>query len=126
MEIIPRIHPVDGVNGNCDILVRDELTVIDTGLTGSGKKILNYITEKVHREPSEIKAIIITHFHMDPVGIREYLVEGINPPEKKIHVIFFYQIIALPDNLSLVVYNICTPVVSVRMHCQKNQEREGQ
>jgi glyoxylase-like metal-dependent hydrolase (beta-lactamase superfamily II) len=68
MEIIPGIHQVDGVNGNCYILVRDDLTVIDTGLAGSGKKILNYIKDKVHREPSEIKTIILTHFHMDHVG----------------------------------------------------------
>jgi glyoxylase-like metal-dependent hydrolase (beta-lactamase superfamily II) len=68
MEIIPGIHQVDGVNGNCYILVREDLTVIDTGLAGSGKKILNYIKEKIHREPSEIKTIIITHFHMDHVG----------------------------------------------------------
>ena len=38
MEIIPGIHQVDGVNGNCYILVRDDLTDIDTGLRGSGKR----------------------------------------------------------------------------------------
>jgi glyoxylase-like metal-dependent hydrolase (beta-lactamase superfamily II) len=68
MEIIPGIHQVDGVNGNCYILVHDDLTVIDTGLKGSGKKILNYLREEVHRDPSEIRTIIITHFHMDHVG----------------------------------------------------------
>jgi glyoxylase-like metal-dependent hydrolase (beta-lactamase superfamily II) len=68
MEIIPGIHQVDGVNGNCYILVRDDLTVIDTGLKGSGKKILDYIREEVHRDPAEIRTIIITHFHMDHVG----------------------------------------------------------
>jgi glyoxylase-like metal-dependent hydrolase (beta-lactamase superfamily II) len=68
MEIIPGIHQVDGVNGNCYILVRDDLTVIDTGLPGSGKKILSYLREHVHRAPSEIRTIIITHFHIDHVG----------------------------------------------------------
>jgi glyoxylase-like metal-dependent hydrolase (beta-lactamase superfamily II) len=69
MEIVPGIHQVDGVNANCYILVREGLTVIDTGIpTGSGKKILTYIRETLHRDPKEIKTIIITHFHMDHTG----------------------------------------------------------
>jgi len=68
MEIIPGIHQVDGVKGNCYILVRDGLTIIDTGLPGSGKKILAYIRERLHREPAEIRTIVITHFHLDHVG----------------------------------------------------------
>jgi glyoxylase-like metal-dependent hydrolase (beta-lactamase superfamily II) len=68
MEIVPGIHQVDGVNGNCYILVRDGLTVIDTGMPGSGKKILFYIRNTLHREPKEIRTIIITHFHMDHTG----------------------------------------------------------
>ena len=69
MEIVTGIHPVDGVNGNCYILVRNGLTVIDTGLpAGSGKKILSYIQNIMYREPTEIKSIIITHFHMDHIG----------------------------------------------------------
>jgi glyoxylase-like metal-dependent hydrolase (beta-lactamase superfamily II) len=68
MEILPGIHQVDGVSGNSYIIVRDWLTVIDTGLPGSGKKILGYIREKLHREPGEIRTIIITHFHMDHTG----------------------------------------------------------
>lgn len=68
MEIIPGIHQVDGVNGNCYIMVHDSLTVIDTGLPGSGKKILSYIRERLHRDPGDITAIIITHFHIDHVG----------------------------------------------------------
>ena len=68
MEIIPGIHQVDGVNGNSYILVRDGLTVIDTGIPGSGKKILACIREELHRDPREIRTIIITHFHMDHIG----------------------------------------------------------
>ncbi|PKL69944.1 MAG: MBL fold metallo-hydrolase [Methanomicrobiales archaeon HGW-Methanomicrobiales-1] len=69
MEIVTGIHQVDGVNANCYILVRDGLTVIDTGLpAGSGKKIISYIQNTLYREPSEIKTIVITHFHMDHIG----------------------------------------------------------
>jgi glyoxylase-like metal-dependent hydrolase (beta-lactamase superfamily II) len=68
MRILPHIHQVDGVNGNCYILVRDGLTVIDTGLPGSGKKILACIRDQLHRDPAEIRTILITHFHIDHVG----------------------------------------------------------
>jgi glyoxylase-like metal-dependent hydrolase (beta-lactamase superfamily II) len=68
MEIVPGIHQVDGVNGNSYLIVRDGITVIDTGIPGSGKKILAYIREKLHRQPTEIQTIIITHFHMDHTG----------------------------------------------------------
>ena len=68
MEILPGIHQVDGVNANCYILVRDGLTIIDTGLPGSGKKILAYIRDRLHCEPVEIRTIVITHFHLDHTG----------------------------------------------------------
>lgn len=69
MEIITGIHQVDGINANCYILVRDGLTVIDTGVPAvSGKKILSYIRNTLYREPTEIKSIIITHFHLDHIG----------------------------------------------------------
>ncbi len=68
MEIAWGIHQVDGVNGNCYILVRTGLTVIDTGLSGSGKKILAYIRDRLHRNPEEIQTVILTHFHLDHTG----------------------------------------------------------
>lgn len=68
MEILPGIHQADGVNANCFIIARDTLTVIDTGLPGSGKKILAYIRDTLHRDPSEINTILLTHFHMDHTG----------------------------------------------------------
>jgi len=68
MEIVPGIHQVDGVNGNSYIIAREKLTIIDTGLPGSGKKILAYIKDEIHRNPQEIEAIVITHYHMDHTG----------------------------------------------------------
>lgn len=68
MEILPGIHQVDGVSGNAYILDRDELTVIDTGIPGSGKKILAYIRDILHRDPSGIGTVVVTHFHIDHTG----------------------------------------------------------
>jgi hydroxyacylglutathione hydrolase len=68
MEILPGIHQIDGVNCNC-YLVRGNngLTLIDTGMPWSRKKILAYINS-IHCQPTDIKTIIITHCHFDHVG----------------------------------------------------------
>jgi len=72
MEIIPGIHQVDRVNGNAYILIRDRLVIIDTGIPGSGKTILSYIRDTLHRKPDEIRTVILTHFHTDHIGgVRE-------------------------------------------------------
>jgi glyoxylase-like metal-dependent hydrolase (beta-lactamase superfamily II) len=68
MEIIPGIHQVDGINGNSYIIDRGGITIIDTGVPGSGKKILSYIRDTLHRDPSAITTLVITHFHTDHVG----------------------------------------------------------
>ncbi|HUH79440.1 MAG TPA: MBL fold metallo-hydrolase [Methanoregula sp.] len=76
MEIVPNIHQVDGVNGNCYIVARDRLTIIDTGLPGSGGKILAYIRNTLHRDPSQIGTLAFTHFHMDHTGGAAVLKKG--------------------------------------------------
>ncbi len=68
MEIRPHIHWVDGVNGNAYVIIRNGLVIIDTGLPGSGKMILSYIRNILHREPAEIRTVILTHFHTDHIG----------------------------------------------------------
>ena len=68
MKIADGTHQIDGINGNV-YLVEDEenLTLIDTGLPRSDKKIIKYI-ESIGRKPSDVTTIIITHFHIDHVG----------------------------------------------------------
>jgi len=68
MEIGPGIHQVDGVTGNSYIIDRENLVVIDTGMPGSGRKILGYIKDTLHRRPEDISIIVLTHFHMDHTG----------------------------------------------------------
>ena len=68
MEIVPGIHQVDGVNGNCFIIIRDELTLIDTGMPKNSAKIVKYIQDILKRKPTDIKTIVLTHFHIDHVG----------------------------------------------------------
>ena len=68
MEIVPGIHQIDGVNGNCYVIVRDRLILIDTGLPRTSKKILGYIQDILKRKPSDISTIILTHYHIDHTG----------------------------------------------------------
>ena len=68
MEIVPGIHQVDGVTANCFIIVRDGLTLIDTGMPKNSVKIVNYIQDVLKQEPTDIKTIVLTHFHIDHVG----------------------------------------------------------
>jgi glyoxylase-like metal-dependent hydrolase (beta-lactamase superfamily II) len=68
MEIVPGIHQIDGVHGNCYIIVRDGLILIDTGLPRNSKKIMSYIQDTLKRTPSDLSTIILTHYHIDHTG----------------------------------------------------------
>jgi len=69
MEIIAGIHKIDGVSGaNCYLVTSGtEMILIDTGLSGNGKKIVEYVTG-IGQNPSEIKYIFLTHSDMDHIG----------------------------------------------------------
>jgi glyoxylase-like metal-dependent hydrolase (beta-lactamase superfamily II) len=68
MEIIPNIHLIPDIIANPYLIIDpDGLTLIDTGLPGSDKKILNYIAG-MGRSPADLKRIIITHSDMDHIG----------------------------------------------------------
>jgi hydroxyacylglutathione hydrolase len=84
MEIVSGIHQVDGVNGNCYVMVRDGLTLIDTGLPGNGKKITAYIQGTLKRSPSDIRMIILTHHHIDHIG-NVNLLKSVSPAKVAIH-----------------------------------------
>jgi glyoxylase-like metal-dependent hydrolase (beta-lactamase superfamily II) len=68
MEIVTGINQIDGIQGNCFLVERDGLVLIDTGLPRSGKKILAYITGTLRRELHDVHTIIITHYHVDHTG----------------------------------------------------------
>lgn len=68
MEIFENIHQIPGVFANSYLIVEPEgLTLIDAGIPGSGKKILQYI-DTLGRSPHDLKRILITHADMDHVG----------------------------------------------------------
>jgi glyoxylase-like metal-dependent hydrolase (beta-lactamase superfamily II) len=68
MEVIPNVHQIPGIIANPYLVVdHDGLTLIDAGLPGSDKKILNYIAG-MGRSAADLKRIIITHSDMDHIG----------------------------------------------------------
>jgi glyoxylase-like metal-dependent hydrolase (beta-lactamase superfamily II) len=68
MEIIPGVLQVEGIHGNCYLVVGDGLVLIDTGMPGNSRRILSYVRETLGQEPSAIHTILLTHFHIDHTG----------------------------------------------------------
>jgi glyoxylase-like metal-dependent hydrolase (beta-lactamase superfamily II) len=68
MKILDNVFVVPGVVANPYIIVdADGVTVIDTGLPRSEKKILTYVAG-LGRQSQDIKRIIITHADFDHIG----------------------------------------------------------
>jgi len=68
MKIIDNVFVIPGVVANPYILVdADGLTVIDTGLPRSEKKILAYVSG-LGKSARDVKRIILTHADLDHVG----------------------------------------------------------
>jgi glyoxylase-like metal-dependent hydrolase (beta-lactamase superfamily II) len=69
VEIMKGIHKIDNVNANSYFLINEDgsLVLVDSGMQKSGKKILDYLTSNLSKQPSDIKTIILTHCHVDHV-----------------------------------------------------------
>jgi glyoxylase-like metal-dependent hydrolase (beta-lactamase superfamily II) len=73
MEVVSGVHWIEGIVGHCYLVVDHEITLIDTGLPRNLKKIVRYITEELHREPSDVTTICLTHGDVDHIGNAEKL-----------------------------------------------------
>ena len=67
VEVMPGLFQVRTRGSKAYLILDDEITLIDTGSTGSGARILKAV-EELGRSPSDIKHIVITHYHLDHVG----------------------------------------------------------
>jgi glyoxylase-like metal-dependent hydrolase (beta-lactamase superfamily II) len=68
MEIAPNVHQLQLGFVNAYLIVEaDGLTLIDSGMPGSDKKILDYVSG-LGRLPSDLKRIILTHSDIDHIG----------------------------------------------------------
>jgi hydroxyacylglutathione hydrolase len=68
-EILKGVHYVDGSNANSYLVEEDDgtFTLVDAGMQADGKRILEFITSKLNRKPSDVKTIVVTHCHVDHV-----------------------------------------------------------
>jgi len=67
---VPRgIHTIRGIFGTCHLLVdeRRDAVLLDTGLVGETSQICRLI-RRLGLQPDSIKAILLTHGHLDHVG----------------------------------------------------------
>jgi hydroxyacylglutathione hydrolase len=69
VEVVRGIHQIEGVRGANSYLVQhgSDRTVIDTGMPGNEKKILEY-AHRLGVEPANLKFIILTHPDIDHSG----------------------------------------------------------
>ncbi len=68
MEVVPVLHQVGlGMVNAFLLLDKGEVTVIDTGIAGSGPKILAAVGQ-LGKRPQDVKRILVTHLHADHTG----------------------------------------------------------
>ncbi|MFI5273544.1 MAG: MBL fold metallo-hydrolase [Ktedonobacterales bacterium] len=68
MQLFPDIHLVDGVTCNVYVIVEPQgVTLIDSGMSRGGKKIIAYLRTLGH-DVGDIRRIVLTHQHVDHVG----------------------------------------------------------
>ena len=68
MEVYPDVHLVEEVRGsNCYLICGPELILIDTGLPGQVRQILDYISG-LGRSVGELHWIVLTHHDIDHIG----------------------------------------------------------
>jgi glyoxylase-like metal-dependent hydrolase (beta-lactamase superfamily II) len=66
--IPPTLHPIRGLVGCCHLLeAGDESVMIDTGLVGE-PMLLRRLLARLRLRPGSIKAILLTHGHLDHTG----------------------------------------------------------
>ena len=75
MEIVPGVHSIERVRMAHAFLVEGEgLTLIDTGMRGSGESVLNALAA-LGRRISDLHHIVISHHHFDHTGSLARLAE---------------------------------------------------
>src|SRR6058998_2522164 len=66
-EVLPGVHEIPLLGAYCHLLADDRLTLIDTGLPRSRRRIARY-AERLGRSLDELERIVLTHGHPDHVG----------------------------------------------------------
>lgn len=71
MEIAPGVHAVRLLSVYAFLISEPRMTLIDTGLIGSGRSVERYV-KRIGRSMEELDRIVCTHAHPDHIGaVRE-------------------------------------------------------
>jgi glyoxylase-like metal-dependent hydrolase (beta-lactamase superfamily II) len=71
MNVAPGIHRVEDAHTNWYLVEDDgQLTVVDTGVPSSWDSLTEAL-RTLHRSPSDIAAVVLTHAHFDHLGFAE-------------------------------------------------------
>ena len=73
-EIAPGVHEVNVGGAGAFLFEHGDVTVIDTGLPGKVDVLLDAV-RSIGRSASDVKHILITHYHLDHVGNLQTLTE---------------------------------------------------
>ncbi|HLH21880.1 MAG TPA: MBL fold metallo-hydrolase [Chloroflexota bacterium] len=85
LEVAPGVVQVPVLGAQVWLLTDGPLTLVDTGTRGSGRAILRAITRLGYR-PTDLAAIVLTHYHPDHVGALPELLARLSPlPRVAIH-----------------------------------------
>ncbi|GAB6102696.1 MBL fold metallo-hydrolase [Thermococcus atlanticus] len=75
MRVLKNVHLVDGTTANVYLILQEGwVAVIDAGLPGEHKKVLEYL-KGLGFAPRDVKVIIATHGHHDHIGSLKALKE---------------------------------------------------
>jgi glyoxylase-like metal-dependent hydrolase (beta-lactamase superfamily II) len=66
-EVIPNVYNLALAGTSVLLLLEDQVTVIDAGWRGNGRRVLNTL-DQLGRASEEIGYIVSTHYHLDHVG----------------------------------------------------------
>ena len=78
-QIAPNVYVIPLGFVNAFLIDGDDLTLIDTGIPGSGEKILQAVHE-LDKQPADIRHILVTHCHSDHTGSLATLKEATSAP----------------------------------------------